>query len=75
MLGTPGIGKTWNLIAVKLLHDKRIPFLTGNASPKDSVFGDNFKIFYFHALTPRIEIFKQMLNEVKTDFGKIPSKL
>lgn len=75
VVGTPGMGKSWSFVALKLLHDKRIPSLMKNGPHKDSIFTVNYKLFYIHALTDRKNIVQQILDEVKTDFGHIPEKL
>lgn len=69
------MGKSWSLIAIKLLHDKRIPSLIKNGPEKDSIFAVNYKLFYLDAETETADIVKQLLDEVKTDFGEIPNEL
>ena len=75
IVGTPGLGKSWSFIALKLLHDKRISSLMKNGPRKDSIFTVNYKLFYLHAMTERKQFVKKILSEVKTDFGEIPDYL
>lgn len=75
VVGTPGLGKSWSFIAIKLLHDKRIHSLIKNGPLEDSLFKVNYKLFYIYAMKERKQIVKQLLDEVKTDFGKIPNEL
>lgn len=56
IVGTPGLGKSWSFIAIKLLHDKRIPYLLKKGSHKDSDFKVNYKLFYIYSTTNRKEL-------------------
>ena len=49
VVGTPGMGKISKLIAVKYLHDLRIPYLIKNSLRQDSIFDIHYKFFYFRS--------------------------